>query len=123
MLPHERELMTKYGPKGFTILGVNSDQSRSALKKTIASEKISWPNIWGGPTNDNRIARDWQVTGWPTIYLIDHEGVIRHSSATTNLRGAGLERAIEELLEKRPQSTTRPAEPTEKNQTSKTAAH
>ncbi len=21
---------------------------------------------------------DWKVTGWPTIYLIDHEGIIRN---------------------------------------------
>jgi len=100
--------MTKYGPKGFTIFGVNSDQSRSALKKAIASEKITWPNIWGGPTSDNSIARDWQVAGWPTIYLIDHEGMIRYSSATSNLRGESLEKAIEELLGKVPAQSSRP---------------
>jgi len=41
MLPHERDLVQRLANRPFTLLGINSDESRSALKKIIASEKIT----------------------------------------------------------------------------------
>jgi len=102
MLPHEREMAKKYADKPFTLLGVNSDQSRSALKSTMEKEKITWPNIWGDSPAKNQIARAWEVTGWPTLFVLDHEGVVRHK----NLRGEALEKAIEELIAKVPPKAT-----------------
>lgn len=105
MLPHEREMAQKYAGKPFTLLGINSDQSRSALKKTMENEKITWPNIWGGSPAQNQIARAWEVSGWPTLFVLDHEGIVRHK----NLRGEALEKAIEELIAKAPvKATTQP---------------
>ena len=98
MLPHEREMVKKFAGKPFTILGINSDQSRSALKKIMADQKITWPNIHGGPVAQNAIAQRWGVTGWPKVYILDHEGVIRHQ----DLRGTDIEKAVEELLKKIP---------------------
>lgn len=111
MLPHEREMAQKYAGKPFTLLGINSDQSRSALKKTMENEKITWPNIWGGSPAQNQIARAWEVSGWPTLFVLDHEGIVRHK----NLRGQDLERAIEELIAKAP------AKPTTQQATSQVA--
>lgn len=102
MLPHEREMAKKYADKPFTLLGVNSDQSRSALKKTMENEKITWPNIWGGSPAQNQIARAWEVSGWPTLFVLDHEGIVRYK----NLRGEALEKAIEELIAKVPAKAT-----------------
>ena len=102
MLPHEREMAKKYAGKPFTLLGVNSDQSRSALKKTMEAEKITWPNIWGDSPAKNLIARAWEVTGWPTLFVLDHEGIVRYK----NLRGEQLEKAIEELIAKVPAGAT-----------------
>ena len=98
MLPHEREMVQRLKDQPFTLLGVNSDSSRSALKKTMEDENITWPNIYGGPTSDNKIAQQWNVYSWPTIYILDHEGVIRHK----NLRDEQMEKAVNELLEKIP---------------------
>jgi len=93
MLPGERELVGKMAGRPFTLLGINSDQDRSVLKKKFAKEKITWPNIYdespGGP-----IARQWNVHAWPTIYVIDAEGVIRHR----DLHGPEFERVVEEMV-------------------------
>ncbi len=43
---------------------------------------------------DGPIATRWGVTGWPTIFLIDHEGVIR----AKNTRGEALDAELEKLL-------------------------
>lgn len=96
MIPHERELMTKMAGRPFTILGINSDRSRSALKKIIAENKINYPNIYDGVPGGGEIANTWNVHGWPTIYLIDHEGVIVELSHG----GPHLESKVEKLVEK-----------------------
>src|SRR6185295_16186999 len=96
MLPHEREMVARLKDKPFTLLGINSDKSRSALKKILKDENITWPNIYGGPTSDNKIAEQWNVHGWPTIFVIDHEGRIVHR----DLREKELEDAVNELVAK-----------------------
>ncbi len=80
--------------KPFTLLGINSDESRSALKKIIKDEKITWPNIYGGPAGKNEIADRWNVHGWPTTYILDGKGVIRHK----DLRDEAMEKAVVKLL-------------------------
>ncbi len=98
MIPHEREMVERLKDKPFTLLGINSDGSRSVLKKILKEQKITWPNICGGSPGKNKIAKAWNVHAWPTIYVIDHEGIIRHR----DLRGDKLEAAVEALLKKVP---------------------
>jgi hypothetical protein len=100
MIPHERELVRKLEGKPFTLLGINSDESRSALKKIMADNQIAWPNIYDGSPGQGPIASQWNVHGWPTIYILDHTGTIRFR----DLRDAAMEKAVIELLEKAPKS-------------------
>ena len=76
MYPHERSLVEKYQNRPFVILGVNSDASRELVKQVSEKEKLTWRSFWDGGSTDGPIARRWNVTGWPTLYLIDHQGVI-----------------------------------------------
>lgn len=98
MIPHEREMAKRLADKPFTLLGINSDQSRSALKKIMAEQEITWPQIYDGPPGEGPLANGWNVSGWPTIYVLDHEGAIRHR----DLRDESLENAVMALLEKVP---------------------
>ena len=77
MYPHERSLVEKFEGEPFALLGVNSDSDREALKKTIAKKELTWRSWWDGGSTRGPIATRWNVSGWPTLYLIDHEGVIR----------------------------------------------
>jgi thiol-disulfide isomerase/thioredoxin len=78
MYDYERGLVKRLAGKPFVLLGVNGDMDRDELKKVVAREKMTWRSIWdratGGP-----IATRWDVEVWPTVLLIDHKGVIRHS--------------------------------------------
>ena len=81
MYPHERSLVEKMKGKPFAILGVNSDKDKDKLKARIAEEKITWRSFWNGPQGtQGPISKDWNVSGWPTVYVIDHLGEIRHKS-------------------------------------------
>jgi hypothetical protein len=95
MYPHERSLVKRLENKPFALLGINSDQNKEALKKTMEDEKITWRSWWDGGSTNGPIANRWNVSGWPTIYIVDHKGVIRFK----NVRGEAMDKAVDELLE------------------------
>ena len=99
MYPHERSLVEQWKNEPFVILGVNSDRDLESLKSVRAKERISWRSFWNGPEGSSGpISRAWKVEGWPTLYLIDPEGVVRYSSVGADERA--LDAAIEALLAK-----------------------
>jgi hypothetical protein len=78
MYPHERSLVKKLADKPFVLLGINSDANRDALKKVMEDESITWRSWWDGGNTSGPIASEWNVRGWPTLFLIDHKGTIRN---------------------------------------------
>ena len=93
MYPHERSLVKKFENRPFAIIGVNSDQDREKLKARIKEENITWRSFYAGSTS-GEIPQRWNVTGWPTLYIIDAAGVIR----AKGLRGERMEAKIDELV-------------------------
>jgi len=77
MYPHERSLVKKLEGKPFALVGVNSDPDKAELKKAMEKENITWRSFWD-VTTSGPISTRWAIEGWPTLYVIDHKGVIRH---------------------------------------------
>jgi|SRR5215469_1785769 len=77
MYPHERSLVKKLADKPFALIGVNSDQDKAELKKAMEKENITWRSFWD-VTTSGPIATRFAIEGWPTLYVIDAKGVIRH---------------------------------------------
>jgi thiol-disulfide isomerase/thioredoxin len=96
MLPHERQLMEKHADKPFTILGINVDNTLADFKKTMKKEKITWPTIYDGSPQVSKITKKWRVRSFPTIYVIDHKGLIRYK----HLMPFQLESAVNDLVAK-----------------------
>ena len=91
MYPHERSLVEELKDEPFVLIGVNSDADKAKLAPRLAAEHITWRSFWNGPDGTNGpIAKAWHVHGWPTVYVIDHDGVIRHKSHG----GASMEAAV-----------------------------
>jgi hypothetical protein len=85
MYPHERSLVKELANKPFALIGVNSDPDLAALRPVLEQENITWRSFWNGPKGPpGPIATRWNIQGWPTIYLIDHEGVIRDKGYRLN---------------------------------------
>jgi hypothetical protein len=95
MYPHERSLVQRLAGKPFALIGVNSDNNRAELKNVLVEEQITWRSFWNGGGTRGPISTAWNVSGWPTIYVIDHKGVIRYK----NVRGDAMDRAVDKLLE------------------------
>jgi hypothetical protein len=97
MYPHERSLVKRLEGKPFVLLGVNSDKDRDELKKTMEKEQITWRSFWNGGSTQGPISTEWGVSGWPTLYVLDHQGKIRNKYV--GFPGAKtLDGAIEDLI-------------------------
>jgi len=94
MYPHERSLVKRLEGQPFALLGVNSDRDREALKKVMKKQGITWRSFWNGGGTGGPISSAWNVRGWPTIYVLDHKGVIRYK----NVRGERMDEAVDALL-------------------------
>ena len=89
--------MKKLKDRPFALIGVNSDKNLEKIREIVKKKNLTWRSFWNGPKGTRGPHSErWNVEGWPTIYLIDHEGVIRYK----NVRGDKLDAAIEELVAK-----------------------
>jgi RNA polymerase sigma-70 factor (ECF subfamily) len=77
LIPHERALVARLEDKPFAIVGVNGDVEPEALSKAIKETGILWRSFQDKRAGQEAISVEWKVFGWPTLYLIDHRGVIR----------------------------------------------
>ena len=93
MIPHERSLVEKYSDEPFAIIGVNSD-SPEAYERGLKEHPVTWRSFMAGSTT-SEIPTKWNVSGWPTIYVLDVNGVIRYK----NVRGEELDKAIDALIQ------------------------
>ncbi len=93
MLPHEKALVERLKDKPFALIGINSDGDAAAVRELMEKQGITWRNAVDEST-EGPWARKWNVRGWPTIYVLDAKGVIRHR----DLRDAELEAAVLALL-------------------------
>jgi RNA polymerase sigma factor (sigma-70 family) len=97
MIPHERELVKRLKDKPFVLLGINGDRDRAVLRRWLVKNPLPWRSWWDGRNeNDDSgpIARAWNVSSWPTVYVLDRRGVIRHR----DVHGKDLDKAVDDLL-------------------------
>jgi peroxiredoxin len=92
MYPQFKEMLGRWQSQGFEVLGVMDDAKLRDLKRSIDEGKITWRCWWDGFKGP--ISQMWNVHSWPTLYLIDRKGVIRHR----DLKGKALEEAVGKLL-------------------------
>src|SRR5579883_264409 len=96
MIPHERELVEKNKDKPFVLVSVSADDKKETLEKFLEKEKMPWTHWWdNGP--ESEVLKKYRVKAFPTLYVIDHTGVIRHKWVG-NPGNDKIDAAIEELV-------------------------
>ncbi len=94
MLPHEKALVKRHENQPFALIGINSDGKADELKPLLVKNEITWRQVVDESTS-GKLATKWNVQGWPTIYVIDANGVIRYR----DVRDEALDKAVMTLLE------------------------
>lgn len=100
--PYQRAMLEIYGEEDVVLLGVNSDAELKTIQQAKIDERLPYRTWWDGHSQpdadvvaaEGPIATRWNVTGWPKIYVIDDQGVIRHA----NKRGGALIAAVDRMV-------------------------
>lgn len=92
--PNVVKLYNEYHDKGFNIIGVSLDKSKSKWKKAIKDDGLSWYHISNLKGWQEPIAGKYNVRSIPRTFLVDENGKI----IAKNLRGKALRDKVEELL-------------------------
>ncbi|MBP7557669.1 MAG: TlpA family protein disulfide reductase [Chitinophagaceae bacterium] len=92
---HLAKLYTKYKPKGFEIFSVSVDEEKSAWKKAITKDKITWLQVNDAAGNMGKTILDWNVSVLPTTFLINKKGDV----VAIDLEGKALDEAVARLLQ------------------------
>ncbi len=100
--PYQRALLDIYDEEDVVLLGVNSDALLETAVQSKEDEGLHYRTWWDGHSQpdadvvaaEGPIATEWGVSGWPTIYVLDEEGVVRY----VNRRKGGMLAAIDELV-------------------------
>ncbi len=93
MIPHEREMVEALADKPFTLVSISADEEVETVtkfQKTTPMPWTQWHEGRGGPA-----LREWNIRFYPTIYVLDAEGVIRYK----NVRNEELKQAVITLLD------------------------
>lgn len=72
--PHMRELEQKYEGRPFEILGISADYALSDVTMFMEDNDLPW-DIWFAGFNQG-VVKDWNITAFPTVYVMDHTGMI-----------------------------------------------
>jgi peroxiredoxin len=106
MYPVERELVETYEGRPFAIVGVNGDDARR-MQQLRDRGTVTWRSFDDG--NFGPIAQQYHITGIPSVFVLDAEGVIRFK----DVRGDELVEAVNELMAEMPETveTETDAEP------------
>ncbi len=101
-----RKLQTDRAGRGLAVVTVLCDQNAQNVKNYLARDPIAWPII-RDPDNPVAFATQYGVELFPTLFLIDRKGILRHVDAGTRLHIL-----VEQLLQE-PDAppTTQPAGP------------
>lgn len=95
-LPNVKALYEKYHDKGLEILGVSLDDNKEKWTNMIAKKGMPWHHVsslkgWTCP-----VAKRYNVTGIPRMYILDAEGRI----IAQDLRGEALAAKMAEIFDK-----------------------
>ena len=72
-VPSLRLLGRRMQKDPFVLVSVSTDTDETTLREFIARHEMSWPQVWD---KRHELSRKWQVEGYPTYVLVNHEGEI-----------------------------------------------
>jgi peroxiredoxin len=83
LYPFERAISKRLIDRPFAIIGVHAGEEKhlASTRTSLAEHRAEWPVVWSaGMPGKSVIESRWNIHSYPTLYLIDADGVIRLKS-------------------------------------------
>jgi thiol-disulfide isomerase/thioredoxin len=98
MIPFQRTMVERMKGRPFEYVSISIDENKDTLTDFLAREKMPWRHWWVGV--DSRFGDAWDIRHYPTIYIIDANGIIRDKDVEScDDREAELNKVVDKLLE------------------------
>lgn len=99
--PYLKAAYSKFGDK-IEFIGIAVDKSREKVQQYVEAEGIDWPQIFipDDQKRKSKLVKDYNVLGYPSMFLIGPEGnvLIGNERGRTRLRGERLSETLEKML-------------------------
>lgn len=92
-IPNVRRAYEQFSRDDFEIIGISFDVDRLRLEEVVKREQMPWPQYFDSGGRDAAPGKTFGIRHWPSMWLLDRNGVIRYISA-----GSGLEDKIATLI-------------------------
>lgn len=69
-------LVEQMDGKAFALIGIHADDNTERAKAAAEKFEMKWPSF--GDAREGPISKAYNISGWPTIYVLDRKGVIRY---------------------------------------------
>ena len=94
-MPALEQIYRKYQDQGLVVLGVNQGETGDRVAQYLKSNNLSFPSVLDTDTN---IARQYRVTGYPTTWLVDADGMLRQVRRGAFLDVSQVERMVADVV-------------------------
>jgi thiol-disulfide isomerase/thioredoxin len=84
-LPALRKVYDQFHDRGFEVVGISLDTSKSALERFQTKHGHPWPQYFDGKGWDNAFVVQYGVSLVPNVWLIDKQSILRHLNAREDL--------------------------------------
>ena len=75
--PGLKRLQNKFKEQPFVILGISADRNRSEWQSFIVGNSLKWHHYLD---ERGQLARSFNIEAFPSYLLLDHDGIVRHTS-------------------------------------------
>ncbi len=77
-MPQLKQLVTDFKDQPVAILGMNNDQKLADAEFVIETMGLNYPTLKNKSADDSDVNEAYEISGWPTLVMLDGKGVIRH---------------------------------------------
>lgn len=97
-LPFLQELGKELGPRGLSVVGINTDEDPAAAERFLSRHGLAIPTV--RDPGARLVSERFAVRKLPTLLLVDRDGIIRYTHEGFLPRdGVQVRRAVESLLD------------------------
>jgi peroxiredoxin/Flp pilus assembly protein TadD len=99
-IPALKRLAKRFEKENFVLLSISVDSDDGEWRAFLKKHKMAWPQH---RDTSRKVVRAFEVTGYPTYILLDHEGIIRYRSlGYSSYKDGQVEEAVRKWLKARP---------------------